>query len=415
MAATDLEGESLYQFRQLILLQLIGELYGLNTFKKILSSVGISSKNCYKVWGKFTYKNLYDLIGEGFIANFKEHLSQLCKLSESSWSRSELTIIVDETIFKTWLRSRFDDEHYAQYYSKYFSGQTHKPEYGFRFSLTGVNIGDTFFPLYFNPIKKGDKCEIQAIEMIRKIGLLISQCAKKEGFTIPNIGVSLDNGYNKDKIIEACEWLEKEIQTTVNFICVPRKNNLVHIGKFEGSLRQYIEEVFLKKEAQYDGEETFVMRKKGFYKAKNKEVVFLFFRLNNSKKVSVIYSTNLSIKAKTMRRRWFHRTKIEHFFRIIKDTLKIQQSTTDSTHGFFKKVMLFALKAVFIKKFESYCRKNFRLLKGFTFWQLRQEIIYSICDLSIVFDQLERCMFCRESALQKAKYQHFRTMGNSPI
>jgi len=76
--------------------------------------------------------------------------------------------------------------------------------------------------------------------------------------------------------------------------------------------------------------------------------------------------------------------------------------------------MLFALKAIFIKKFESYYQKKFRLLKGFTFWQLRQEMIYSIYDLSIIFDQLERCMFCRESALQKAKYQHSRTMENSP-
>lgn len=402
-----LEGDSLYRFKQLILLLLIGELYGLNTFKKILSSVGISSRNCYKVWGKFSYNSLYELISKGFVDDFKEHLGQLCQLSESSWSRAELTIIIDETIFKTWLRSRFDDEYYVHYYGKYFSGQTHKSEYGFRFSLTGVNIGNSFFPLYFNPIRKKEKCEEQAVKMIKKVGVLISQCAKKEGFTIPSIGLSLDASYNKEEIIAACEWLEETIKTTINFIGVPRKNNIVQIGNFKGSISQYIKEIFLIKEAQYDGEKDFFMRQKGFYKAKNRQVVFLFFRLNNSNKVSVIYSTNLSIKAKTMRHRWFHRTKIEHFFRTIKHTLKVQQSTADCTQGFFKKVILFALKAVFIKKFERYCKSKFRILNNLTFSKLKHEIIYSIRDLSIIFDQLKRCGFCRNSTLRKAEYQYF--------
>ena len=410
----DLEGESLYQLRQLILLQLIGELYGLNTLKKILSSVNIHSKNCYKVWGKFTYKELYEWISKGFVEDFKARLSQLCQLSESSWSRAELTVIIDETIFKTWLRCRFDDAHYVDYYDKYFSGQTHKSEYGFRFSLTGVSIGSEFFPLYFNPIKKEESCEVESVKMIKKVGLMISQHAKKQGFTIPSIGFSLDGGYNKEQIITACEWLEERIKTKVNFICVPRKNNIVHIDNFKGSISKYIEEVFLKQEAKYEGDSPFFIRTKGFYKAKDRQVVFLFFKLNNSNKVSVIYSTNLSIKSKTMRRRWFNRTKIEHFFRTIKDTLKIQQSTTDSTHGFFKKVMMFALKAVFIKKFERYCQANFRLLKGFTFWQLRQETIYSVADLSIILEQIKRCGFCRESNLQKANYQYFNAMRNSP-
>lgn len=415
MNTIDLEDESQYQFRQVVLLLLIGELYGLNTFKKILSSVGITSRNCYKVWGKFSYKALYDLINKGFIDDVKERLNELCQLSHSSWSRAEVTIIIDETIFKTWLQCRFDDQYYEKYYGKYFSGQTHKSEYGFRFSLTAISIGDQLYPLHFNPIKKGEKCEEEAIKMIKKAGLLISQCAKKQGFTIPSIGVSLDNSYNKEQVIACCDWLEEQIETTINFICVPTKSNIVQIGDFKGSLKKYIEEVFLVQEAKHKGDKEFFIRQKGFYNTKNREVVFLFFRYKNSKKVSVIYSTNLSIKTKTMRHRWFKRNKVEQFFRLIKHTLKVQQSTVDSTEGFFKKVMLFALKAVFVKKFEIFCRRNFRIFKGFTFWQLRQEIIYSLCDLSSIFEQLERCAFCSKSALQKAIYQYFNAKKYSPI
>lgn len=407
----DLEGVSIYQFRQTILLLLIGELYGLNTFKKILSSVDITSKNCYKVWGKFSYQDLYDLISQGFVEQLKERLNELCQLGESSWSRAEVTIIIDETIFKTWLNCRFDDDKYAVYYGKYFSGQTHKSEYGFRFSLTGVSVNDEFYPLFFTPIKKESKCEQEAVSKIKKVENIFLQCAKNQHFKIPSISFSVDGGYNKEDLIIACD----ELSLKVNFICVPRKNNIVRIGSFEGSLSQYIEQEFLVKEKETNSNQPFYIRVRGFYKSKNREVVFLFFRLNKSNKVSVIYSTNLSIKAKTMRRRWFHRTKIENYFRILKDTLKIQQSTADSTDKFFKKVMLFSIKAVFIKKFENYCRKHYKAFKNLTFWKLREKIIYSQCDLSIIFDQLERCAFCRLSTIQRAKYQYFRTIGKSPI
>jgi len=407
----NIEGESLYQFRQTVLLLLIGELYGLNTFKKILSSVGITSRNCYKVWGKFTYKQLYGYVSHYLVLQFKESLDELCTKSDSSWSRAGITMIIDESIFKTWLQSKEEDELFLDFFGKYFSGQTHKSEYGFRYSLSGVSIGDLFYPLYFSPIKKGEKCGVEAQKTVKKMERLIRQCAKKQGFSIPNISLSVDSGYNNKDLIEVCS----KLKTKTNFICVPKKNNIIKIDGFKGSLTKYIEEHFLPEEAKNNLKQNFYLRKKGYYNCQKMEVIFLFFRLNGSKKVSVIYSTNLSIKAKTLRRRWFNRTKIELFFRKIKDTLKIQQSTAGSCETFFKKVSLFILKVVFTVRFEKYCRKKFKEFKNLTFWQLRQKIIYTNCDLLIIFDQFEKCMFCNTNTIQNAKYQYIRNIKYSPI
>jgi len=342
---------------------------------------------------------------------FKESFEELCKKSDSSWSRAEVTLIIDESIFKTWLHRRSDDDLFTAYFGKYFSGQTHKSEYGFRYSLSGISIGDKFYPLYFSPIQKGEKNVIEAAKTINKMEKLVRECAEKQGFSIPNIALSVDGGYNNIDLIELC----RSLQTPINFICVPKKNHIVKIGNFQGSLTKYIEEHFLAKEAANSSQKSFTIRVKGYYNCKKNEVIFLFFRLNGSKNVSVIYSTNLSIKAKTLRRRWFHRTKIEAFFRIIKHTLKVQQSTADHSAAFFKKVGLFIIKAVFIIRFQNYCRRNFKEFKDVTFWQLRQNIIYQNCDLYPIFDQLERCRFCNQSTIQKAKNQYFMRLRYSPI
>ena len=257
------------------------------------------------------------------IEQFKTHLDDLCKKSDSSWSRAGLTLIIDESIFKTWLQCQSADAFFEDYFGKYFSGQTHKSEYGFRYSLSGISIGETFFPLYFSPIKKGEKCIVEAKKTVKKMESLVRKCAKKQGFTIPNIALSVDGSYNHKDLIAVCE----KLKTKTDFICVPKKNNIVKIGLFRGNLAKYIEEIFLPAEADNASDDAFILRKKGYYKCRDTEVVFLFFRLNGSKNVSIIYSTNLSIKAKTLRRRWFNRTKIEQFFRILKDTLKVQQST----------------------------------------------------------------------------------------
>ena len=76
------------------------------------------------------------------------------------------------------------------------------------------------------------------------------------------------------------------------------------------------------------------------------------------KKVSVIYSPDLKIKAKTLRRRWFQRTHIEQFFRLMKHSLKIQDSKSENQSEFLKKFALIGIKAMSWMQVRDIVRKK---------------------------------------------------------
>jgi len=86
----------------------------------------------------------------------------------------------------------------------------------------------------------------------------------------------------------------------------------------------------------------------------------------------------LVAKAKTVRRRFFQRVKIEQFFRFVKHTLKIQQSTSKDFTGFLKKVALFFLKAVLCQSFQKKYRKMRGANKKMGFERIRRSIIYNV-------------------------------------
>ena len=93
----------------------------------------------------------------------------------------------------------------------------------------------------------------------------------------------------------------------------------------------------------------------------------LFFRLNGSKKVSVIYSISKHIFAKTLRRHWFQRTYIEQFFKMLKHVLQIQEARTKDKKGFEFKLYRFAYVAWHAQKLVRWIRKKMKHFgrKGF--------------------------------------------------
>ena len=82
-------------------------------------------------------------------------------------------------------------------------------------------------------------------------------------------------------------------------------------------------------------------------------VTIVIFRFNGSNKVTIIFCYAANIHAKTMRRRFFQRTQIEQFFRMVKHTLHIEQSTSTDSKSFIKKkdsnIVIFLNKNSFFK------------------------------------------------------------------
>lgn len=340
-------------------------LFGYNNLKQVLIAYGIKSSNFYRLYNKLSYKDLTNLSACLFQDYAKEPLIKLGQQSESSWSRHRATYVIDASIFKIWLK-----EADSELYNTYFSGQTKKAEYGFKLTLAGIAIDDTFYPISFcvshKKIKDHELAKI-TLDIVHKF---TEDLKKTHNLKFGKWYLSVDSGYSSDELIAYVEELCIEI------ICVPKKNQLFKIGKNSISFKKFIKEIFLKKEEEYykkNDKETsrpFTMRVKGFYKCRNKEVVFLFFRLKDSKKVSIIYTTDLNIKEKTLRRHWFQRTHIEQFFRFCKHTLKIQESTYSTLDDFIRKVCLFFIKAIFVTKIKNECRKR-KGLKNITFGTIR--------------------------------------------
>ena len=357
------------RLRKVLDMMLIGEFYGLHTLRSILESLEVKSSNMYKLWNEHTYLQVKNMVSRLSVDYFTESLKELMGKSESSWSRSSVTIIADDSIFKQWLKNMVRGDKYA----KFFSGQHHNSVYGFRVQLVGVALKDAFHPLFYQLVGRKEQSKKAVTKLIKKVQRTFEQLADKQGFRIPNLYLSVDSGFTDEDLIRFCKSKD------VGFIGVPKKNNIFTIDGDQVKLKSYIEAEYLEQEKlakKIKSEEPFLLRKKAFYHSQNIEVVLLFFRLKGSNKVTVIFSTDVSIMAKTLRRRFFQRTKIELFFRFLKDTLKIQKSKSVDSTSFVKKLSLFILKAVICMQFERYCRKKYRRFKGWAFTRLRHHIIY---------------------------------------
>lgn len=162
------------------------------------------------------------------------------------------------------------------------------------------------------------------------------------------------------------------------------------------NLQTYIENVFLIEEKSYEEEDNnnkdttiedkkpFVMRVRATYHSKNnQEIVLLFFRLKDSKKVSVIYSTHTHIFACTLRRHWFNRTYIEQFFKLLKHVLKIQEARTNTKIDFEIKLFRFMFIALEVQKLIQFIRSQIPSYrhKGFLFLQRQLSSNQELFDL----------------------------------
>jgi len=363
---------------------LIGEFYGLSTLKSILSVLGIKSTNLYKLWRDHTFGEIKRLTLSLSVEQFEAALEKLSGQSESSWSRSRVTVIVDDSIFKMWLKNMPR----GAYYSKFFSGQIKRTVHGFRVTLIGVAVGDDFYPLYFQVVPKGGNTKKVALNLLKKVQKIFTEVSDRQGVEYPNLYFSADSGFTYDKLVAYCE------RKNIGFIGVPKKSHIFTFADSSMNLKTYIEDKFLPQEKVYNeqrkragkGAKPFLLRVRCYYKSQKREVVLLFFRLQDSNRVTVIFCSHLSVMKKTLRRRFFQRTKIELFFRFLKDTLKIQKSKSERYGDFVKKLSLCIIKAIFCLKLQKFFRKKHGKFRGWSYYKIRQQILYQEVDKTILKD-----------------------------
>ncbi len=336
-------------------------LFGYNNLKQVLTAYGIKSSNFYRLYNLLSFADLTNLSANLFEHCVSEPLIKLGKQSESTWSRKKSTYVIDASIFKTWLKQAD-----SEYYCKFFSGQTGKVEYGYKLTLGGIVIGDTFYPLVFFIASKNFNDSEVAQTILPILHQFTQKLEKQHDLSFGKWYLSVDSGYSHPDLISQTQELDIEM------ICVPTKSHLFEIDGQKINLKNYITQEFLEQELEYykkNDRKTappFTLRKNAKYKCRDMDVVLLFFRLAGSNKVSVVYTMELNIKAKTLRRHWFQRTYIEQFFRICKHSLKIAASTYSNVDDFIRKICLFFLKAIFALQIRNACRKH-KGMKTITF------------------------------------------------
>lgn len=383
----DLESDSSieenYLYQHLIILQLLGELFGHHTLTGLLKSVGIQSNQKNKKWSKLSHRKLFKWLNlylkQAFLVDFKVLLAK----SDSTWSRQNITVVGDESVFRQWLEGLKKED--DPYYGKYFSGQFCKSVWGYKTSLWGIMFNDRFYPIEIKFLGTNDTCS----SIAQCCFVIVSELLLKslEGYQKPLLHVSVDSGFNNKELLSKIE--------SKGFIpiCVPKNS---HIIEYNGNRLKMSElkEIYKEKEEAFklkyekinalklkNGEPislenkqapALVWRQKVQYQMHGKSVILLLFRLKNSNKVSVVFTTDLKAKAITIRRHWFTRTSIEQFFRLMKTTLKVQESKSENYQGFIKKFSLICFKACFVLDLRNRVRAKVKGMKKATWVDIRR-------------------------------------------
>jgi hypothetical protein len=384
IADLELTASEAAQLKKLMRLFFLGQIVGLPTLHSILNRLEIKSNNeqiKYKKLCKSLSNNKIHAIFEFiFEQQLEEELKILSEKDTSNWSREIVTAVLDDSVFKQWLQSQDGYDAYEGCYKKSFSGQVGHAVYGFQVVTFGLSIEGMFYPLYFQSVKKKEVTDKEgkptidvAIGLIKKWGQFKERLSKKD-IILPYINFSCDSGYSDVLLSEIC------FEKGLTYISVPKKNHYFIIQDIKTRLDDWIKNEFIIQEQKHmeaqammkEAEKTpFVYRFRAFYISQNREVTLLAFRLNGSKKVSIIYTTDKNIKAKTLRRHWFQRTYIEQFFKLLKHYLTIQQTITTTKHEFEVKLLRFAFIALHLQGLVKFLRRKIRAFKNKGFGTLR--------------------------------------------
>ncbi len=373
----------------------LGQLLGLPTLKSILVKFGITSSqvsiNYKKLYKKLTINKIRLLYEYVFKIQVVHLLKEMASKDSSIWSKKRVTAVLDDSIFRQWL-SELGREN--DYFGRFFSGQYCAVTLGFKVVCFGLYIDDVFYPLFFDFVRKKGKADkkepIQiAKKLVNRWGKLQKQLAKQNS-VLPAIHFSCDSGYSDVSLSEECAKKENNLI----YISVPVKSHIVYINNKKTKLSEYINNTFLAKEKQHQEAQRhlkeeekipFTLRLKVFYQCQKREVVLLFFRLNGSKKVSVIYTSNLTIFAKTLRRHWFNRTYIEQFFKTLKHVLKISEPRTKNKQEFENKLLQFAFLAIEVQKIVRFITRKCKQFKQKGFISLQR----ILCSKKEILDLLQ--------------------------
>ena len=118
------------------------------------------------------------------MSQLSQVLGEMSHKDSSSWSKKLVTVVLDDSVFRSWLSSQGCANDFEDCYGKFFSGQFGTCVYGFRVLSLGVSIDGLLYPLFFDFIKKNSSESYQkpvkvAQKLIRRWGDYRKRLAKE--------------------------------------------------------------------------------------------------------------------------------------------------------------------------------------------------------------------------------------------
>lgn len=361
----ELSNHDLNTIHKALTLLVLGEFFGYHNLCQVCDAYHLAPHQWYRLWKACPTPHLVTFVNAFLWLAFQERMLAVCQKSQATWSRMNVTLVIDSSIYKQLLaHSKAIPE-----FDKFFSGQVHAPVYGFRLTVIGMVMGKRFYPIHFYVSSKAHAERDVARTLLAEVKDKLDRLATAKSLTFPPLFLSVDNGFCHPDLFAADD--------DITVISVPKKTWVFEIDGQRMNLSQHIER-FLEDE-HTSQTPVFPLRKRAVGNTLG-EVVLLFFRLTNSTKVTVIVTDHRDIFAKTLRRHWFQRTAIEQFFRFSKHILNIPSTKATTVSEFDRKMSLNFLKVVVCQAFTAFCRVQFAPLHAWSFEQIRRHAIYDQID-----------------------------------
>ncbi len=215
ISLSDKERKNIHKLLNLLVL---GEFFGYHNFCQLLDVFHLTTHHLYRIWKTFSHDQITTLTEHFFWLAFRERLLDLCNKSDSTWSRMNVTVVIDSSIYKQILShgeeiSEFD---------KFFSGQYHATVYGFRLTLIGIVIGKRFYPIRFYISSKVEKELDVATTLLDDLKQKLALLKDQEQIDCPNLFLSVDSGFCHSDLFDA--------GGEIPVISVPKKSWVFDIG-----------------------------------------------------------------------------------------------------------------------------------------------------------------------------------------
>ncbi len=217
----------------------LGEFFGYHNFCQLLDVFHLSTHHLYRLWKTCSHDQITALVECFFWLAFQERFLDICRKSDATWSRNNVTVVIDSSIYKQILSKGQD----IPACDKFFSGQYHAPVYGFRLTLLGIVIGGQFYPIRFYISSKEHKELDVATTLLAEFTQRLKVLTTQEQVAFPSLFLSVDSGFCHPDLFDA--------EDDMTVISVPKKSWVFEIEGQKMNLKAHIDR-FLKEEQTRD-------------------------------------------------------------------------------------------------------------------------------------------------------------------